>query len=145
MHSLTPACLPAVVPVHLKGNNLVKGSGVQTGNTQEAFPFVRLTIANLSQDRNDTSIYWLHFTVAYTFVFYSLWLLRQHYEVRCACYVCRRLSHVLPLQQCPCCTSGPRIAPCALPSSIYDAHGEAQVGHLPMNTELVPEESHTHG
>lgn len=76
-----------MVPVHLKGDNLDRPREAgQPTNTQEAFPFVRLTIANLSQDRKDTSIYWLHFTVAYTFVFYSLWLLKQHYEVRPACY-----------------------------------------------------------
>ena len=71
----------AVVPVHLKGDNLSKAESLQV-TAPEAFPFVRLTIANLSQNRADTSIYWLHFTVAYAFVFYSLCLLRQHYEVR---------------------------------------------------------------
>ena len=70
-----------MVPVHLKGDNLNTADNLQVSNP-DSFPFVRLTIANLKQGNDDTSIYWLHFTVAYAFVFYSLCLLRQHYEVR---------------------------------------------------------------
>jgi hypothetical protein len=78
----------AVVPVHLKGDNLYKQDGGSTGAGKETFPFVRLTIANLSQDREGADIYWLHFTVAYTFVIYSLWLLNQHYEVSSSSTLC---------------------------------------------------------
>lgn len=68
----------AVVPVHLKGGALPES------NAQEAVPFKRFTIANLKpqSELEGISIYWLHFTLAYVFVFYSLWLMNYHYEVR---------------------------------------------------------------
>lgn len=46
-------------------------------------PFKRFTIANLKpqSELEGISIYWLHFALAYVFVFYSLWLMNYHYEV----------------------------------------------------------------
>lgn len=67
----------AVVPVHLKGGALSESSA------QESVPFKRFTIANLrpQSELDGISIYWLHFALAYVFVFYSLWLMNYHYEV----------------------------------------------------------------
>lgn len=69
-----------MVPVHLKGGALPESSA------QDAVPFKRFTIANLrpQSELEGVSIYWLHFTLAYLFVFYSLWLMNYHYEVCCA-------------------------------------------------------------
>lgn len=72
------SAVAAVVPVHLKGGALPDSSA------QEAVPFKRFTIANLrpQSELEGVSIYWLHFALAYVFVFYSLWLMNYHYEVR---------------------------------------------------------------
>lgn len=71
----------AVVPVHLAGNGL---DGTQYD--AQSLAFSRFTTANLRSARDATTstpgIYWLHLILAFVFVFYSLYLIHYHYEVR---------------------------------------------------------------
>jgi Late exocytosis, associated with Golgi transport len=70
----------AVVPVHLNGSEVNKTAGA----SQSKLAFVRFTIANLDpRSRLDPHpTYWLHFALSYLFVFYAMWLIKHHYQVR---------------------------------------------------------------
>jgi Late exocytosis, associated with Golgi transport len=71
------------MPVHLNGGGL--------NNNQydaQSLAFSKFTIANLRQARDphnhNPGIYWLHLVLAFVFVFYTMYLIHYHYEVRLA-------------------------------------------------------------
>jgi Late exocytosis, associated with Golgi transport len=71
----------AVVPVNLTGNGL-NGERLNP----QSLAFSKFTIANLRSARDPANptpdIYWLHCILAFVFVFYGLYLIHYHYEVR---------------------------------------------------------------
>jgi hypothetical protein len=70
-----------VVPVHLAGD-LLDGNAYD----KSSLAFSKFTTANLRSARDVKStmpgIYWLHLVLAFVFVFYSIYLISYHYEVR---------------------------------------------------------------
>jgi hypothetical protein len=86
-----------VVPVHLQGSDI----NANSGSSKSKLAFVRFTIANLKPRNIQRPLptYWLHFSLAYIFVFYAMWLIRYHYQVSVCCMPCCGL----PRDRDTCC------------------------------------------